>query len=184
MLHWKQWGWEELPLYIITWEREDTSMSHMQDSKTLKKLNMESGRAPCCCCYCKAATQAFFFSRKEVKDMTLHSQRDYLLYLLCFSFFFFLSLLGGTSFGFQTFTVEMKILFQASFYLILLCSDLMSEMWVYNKVTRQGDTGYLDFFQKLQNQNRLKLKLTLKLTERLNQKRKTGPIDCLAFSFH
>lgn len=98
---------------------------------------MESGRAPCCCYYCKAAAQAFFISRTEVKNMytksTLHSQRDYLLYQLCFllqQYFFFQSLLGGTSFGFQSFTGEMKILFQAPFYLILLSPDLMSEMWV------------------------------------------------------
>lgn len=65
--------------------------------------------------------------------------------------------MGGTSFGFQSFTVEMKILFQASFYLILLSPDLMSEMLVYKKVTGQGDMGYQGFFQELQNQNPIKV---------------------------
>lgn len=184
MLHWKQWGWEELPLYIITWEREDTSMSHMQDSKTLKKLNMESGRAPCCCCYCKAATQAFFFSRKEVKDMTLHSQRDYLLYLLCFLFFFFSVLAGRNKFWISEFHcgdedfISSFILFDTA---LLWLNEWNVGVQQSNKTGRYGVPG---FFQKFQNQNRLKLKLTLKLTERLNQKRKTGPINCLAFFFH
>lgn len=65
------------------------------------------------------------------RKSTSHSQRDYLLYLLCFLFqqsFFSPALLGETSFGFQSVTGEMRILFQAQFYLILLCPDFMSEM--------------------------------------------------------
>lgn len=51
----------------------------------------------------------------------------------------------------------MKILFQASFYLMLLSPDLMSEMWVYKKVRRQGNMEYLSYFQDLQNQHPIKI---------------------------
>lgn len=128
---------------------------------------MESGKAPCCCSYCKAAAQAFFISRKEVKN--IHKEHftqlerlfniSPLLSISAVGFVFFLSLLGGTSFGFQSFIGEMKILFQVLFYSILLSPDLMSEMWVLKKVTSQDDMGYLCFFQELQNQNQIKVDL-------------------------
>lgn len=33
----------------------------------------------------------------------------------------------------------------------------MSEMWVYKKVTRQGNMEYLSYFQDLQNQHPIKI---------------------------
>lgn len=177
MLHWKEWGWEVLTLYIITWEREDTSMSHMQDSKTLKKLNIESGRSPCCCCYCKAATQAFFISRKEVKNTytksTLHSQRGYLLYLLCFLFFFPV-LAGRNKFwisechcGDEDF-ISSFILFDTAFPWL---NEWNVGVQKSNMTGRHRVPGL--FFRN--SKIRTQLKLTLKLTERLNEKRKTSP---------
>lgn len=71
----------------------------------------------------------------------------------------------------------MKILFQASFYLMLLSPDLMSEMWVYKKVRRQGNMEYLSYFQDLQNQHPIKIDF------KTNEKRKTNPTGCLAFFF-
>lgn len=135
---------------------------------------MESGRAPCHCCYCKATTQAFFISSKEVKNIytksTLHSHRDYLLYLLCFLFFF--PVLAGRN-KFQISEFHRGDEDFISIYLILLFPDLMSEMLVYKKVTRQGDMGYLGFFSN--SKSRTQLKLTLKLTAGINEKRKTSP---------
>lgn len=116
---------------------------------------MESGRAPCCCCYCKAATQAFF-SRKKVKNRytksTLHSQRDFLLYLLCF-LLFFLTLLGGTSLGFQSFTVEMEDFISS--FILFDTAFLWLNKWNVGvqKSKKTGRHGVPGFFSGTPNQN-------------------------------
>lgn len=66
---------------------------------------------------------------------TLPSQRDYLLYLVCFLFHsdFFLPILAGKNqFWISEFHWgDEDFVFKAPFYLILLFPDFMNEMWVY-----------------------------------------------------
>ena len=94
-----------------------------------KKL-IESGRGP----IAKHRISSLAEKRWVCTQRALYPGRE----IICYTFFAFSfssgvspSLLEGTSFGFHSFTREMRILFQAPFYLILLCPDFMNEMWVY-----------------------------------------------------